>query len=120
MLSVHAPFLGPNRLHFKPLLPFGFLLLDASLLEEHIGPIEDGRRVSVVRSLPRTKSVQLTRLDLLLVRVVLSRDVAQELRLCYSGFLEVCVDLAADLIACIYIKSVNHPRFPFATVSHIP
>jgi hypothetical protein len=120
MLGIHAPFLGPNLLHFEPLLSFGFLFLDASLLEEHIGPIEDGRRVAIVRSLLGAEGVQLTRRDLLLVCVVLGRDVAQELRLCDTGFLEVSVDLTADLIACVYLKSVNHQMIPVATVSHIP
>jgi hypothetical protein len=98
-VRVHTSCGAPHLLHLLPLLGLRLAFLNAKLLKENIGSIENARRVACVGTFFGAEVVELFRLDFLLRRVVLGGHVPKKLGLSDTRFLQISADLASDFIA---------------------
>jgi hypothetical protein len=102
IFRVYTAIFGVNLLHLLPLLALRLPLFDTQLLEVDVRTIVDAGSVAIDCTFLATESRQLACVEGSGRIVERCGGCAEECCLGYTGFLEVRVNLPADVVACIY------------------
>ena len=99
---VYTTFFAVDTLHLQSFLALWLLLRDSQLLKEDVSAIKYDTCVAFPCALLAAKLAELRGLDFARCFSIRGCDVTQELSLNHAGLLHMRIDLAANLVACVY------------------